>query len=65
MSAFFASQPVRSNTIEARIIRADGRVEDLGVIAFWHANPLRRWAWRIAQFLCCRSAALTHKSLET
>lgn len=31
----------------AVITRADGRVEDLGSIAYWHRNPLRRLAWRI------------------
>ena len=28
-----------------------GQTVDLGVIAYWHANPLRRWAWRLSQFL--------------
>ena len=40
-----------SVSVEARVIRADGTVEDLGRIAYWHRNPLRRWAWSIQQLL--------------
>lgn len=28
--------------MSAVVIRADGTVEDLGVIAEWHKNPIRR-----------------------
>ena len=28
-----------------------GRVEDLGELAFWHRNPLKRWAWRLGQLV--------------
>lgn len=45
-----AKSPVKA-TLHARIIRADGRVEDLGEVAFWHRNPLRRWWWRLAHIL--------------
>lgn len=38
-------------TVEAKVIRADGRVEDLGRIAYWHPNPLRRVAWRVGRWL--------------
>ena len=34
-----------------RVRRADGTIEDLGVVAYWHRNPLRRWAWRLGQLL--------------
>lgn len=34
-------------TIEAVIIRADGTRVPLGVISYWHKNPLKRWAWRM------------------
>lgn len=37
----------RSASIRATVIRADGRVEDHGVIAFYHRNPLYRWAYRV------------------
>lgn len=36
-------------TISAVVTRADGTVEDLGVVSYWHANPLKRLLWRINQ----------------
>lgn len=41
--------PVKQAEIQAVIIRADGTRVPLGKIAYWHANPLRRWAWQIGQ----------------
>lgn len=38
-------------SISAVITRADGTVEDLGKIAYWHKNPLRRLLWRARKFL--------------
>lgn len=56
-----SSSGYRSIVLEARVIRADGRVEDLGAIAYWHRNPLRRWAWRITRWLRWPVASpLTH-----
>lgn len=34
-------------TIGAVITRADGRVEHLGTIAYYHRNPVRRWLWQL------------------
>lgn len=34
-------------SVEAVVIRADGRREPLGTIAYWHENPLRRLVWRL------------------
>jgi hypothetical protein len=34
----------KSSSISAVVTRADGRVEDLGIIAYWHRNPFIRWA---------------------
>ena len=48
---FSTRQPIRQTAVEAHIVRADGTVESLGVIAYWHANPLRRLAWRLSRFL--------------
>lgn len=36
-------------TWEAVVIRADGAREDLGVVSYYHRNPLKRWAWSIKQ----------------
>ena len=35
----------------ATIIRADGTKEELGVIDYWHKNPLKRFIWKIKNFL--------------
>ena len=37
----------------ATITRADGTVEHLGVIDYWHKNPLKRIIWRIKKWLHC------------
>lgn len=34
-------------TWEAVVIRADGTREDLGVISYYHKNPLKRLYWRL------------------
>ena len=41
----------RQASIRATVIRADGRVEHLGVVAFYHRNPLYRWAYRVRRAL--------------
>jgi hypothetical protein len=33
----------KSATFHAVVTRADGTVEDLGLIAYWHKNPVIRW----------------------
>lgn len=42
-----AAAGMRSATVEATVTRADGTVENLGVVSYWHKNPLCRLAWRI------------------
>jgi len=34
-------------TIELVVTRANGTVENLGVVSYWHPNPLKRLAWRV------------------
>lgn len=46
MSGVQARKGMSQQTIRAVITRADGRVEDLGVISYWHKNPLRRLVYR-------------------
>jgi len=41
----------REASISAVVTRADGRVEDLGVISYYHRNPWKRLLWRISRFL--------------
>ena len=43
---------IKSASLEAVIIRADGTRENLGTIAYWHKNPLRRiWFWLRIKFV--------------
>lgn len=39
----------RSAEFRAVVTRANGTTEDLGVVAYWHKNPLRRWGWQISR----------------
>ena len=45
-NAVIQGKPCKA-TIEATIVRADGRVEKLGTIAYWHRNPLKRLWFRL------------------
>jgi hypothetical protein len=36
---------------EAKVIRANGSVEDLGVIAYYHKNPVKRCAYNLKKWL--------------
>lgn len=37
--------------IELTVIRADGRIEKIGTVSYWHKNPFKRWAFKVKQFL--------------
>ena len=49
-----ATSHVKWAEIDAVVIRADGRVEHLGTIAYYHRNPLRRLWWMVRRFLGLR-----------
>lgn len=51
MASINAPAGAREASIEATIIRADGTVEPLGVVSYWHKNPLKRLTWRIRRWL--------------
>jgi len=40
----------REASIRAVVTRADGTVEDLGIVSYWHKNPLKHWAWRLKRW---------------
>lgn len=42
---------VKQMELSAIITRADGTIEDLGTIQYWHKNPLKRILWRIKKWL--------------
>lgn len=48
-------QVANSNAKEIQLIatitRANGTVEQLGVIDYWHKNPIKRLIWRITKWL--------------
>jgi len=44
-------EQAKEASISAVVTRADGTVEQLGIISYWHRNPLRRVAWRVKQDL--------------
>jgi hypothetical protein len=33
--------------LEARIIKADGTVIELGTVGYYNRNPLLRWFWKL------------------
>lgn len=48
MNAVVASKQVREARIEAVIIGVDGKPKkDLGVVAYYHRNPLKRLWWHL------------------
>ena len=42
-------------SIAATVTRADGTVEDLGTVSYWHANPLYRLIWALRRKMQGRS----------
>lgn len=50
MTSILAPSGAKEMRIQAVVTRADGRVENLGTVAYWHKNPLRRLAFKISQF---------------
>lgn len=45
------SSEAKEVVLEAVITRADGTKENLGAIAYWNKNPLKRLLWRIKKWL--------------
>ena len=46
-----ANSNAKELQLSARVIRADGTVEEYGVIDYWHKNPIKRFIWRIKKWL--------------
>lgn len=51
MGDIHAKADVKEASIQATVIRADGRIEELGVISYYHRNPLKRAMWALKQKL--------------
>lgn len=45
--AFQVKVPAKHAELHAVITRADGTVEDLGCIAYYDKNPLKRWVFAV------------------
>ena len=42
MSEVSGKGGIKEASIQATVIRADGSREELGVVSYWHKNPLKR-----------------------
>jgi hypothetical protein len=51
MSNMIVPLNAKEAQISAVIIRADGTKVDLGVVSYWHKNPLKRILWSIKKWL--------------
>jgi hypothetical protein len=51
MGSIKVSKPVKSATIRAVITRADGSKEDLGAVAYWHKNPIKRLWFKLKEII--------------
>jgi hypothetical protein len=51
MSQIIVPSNAKETQISVVITRADGTVEHLGVVSYWHKNPIKRILWRIKSWL--------------
>jgi hypothetical protein len=51
MSNVVARGNAREASISCVVIRADGRIDDYGVVSYWHRNPLKRLAWKLKNWI--------------
>ena len=49
---------LKKGTMSARIIRADGTIEELGVIAHYSQYRLVRWYWAVKLYIKAKVRAL-------
>lgn len=45
-----AESGIKEASFSAVITRADGTVEDLGMVSYYNSNPVKRWIWKIKQY---------------
>jgi hypothetical protein len=51
MSTLLTNSAIKEASFSAIVTRADGTVEDLGVISYYSSNPLKRWFFSLKQLL--------------
>lgn len=61
MAFIIAEADIKSSEFSIVVTRADGTVEDLGTVAYWHQNPLKRWAWQLKQWYKLNKQSKTSK----
>lgn len=49
--SFLSTSKVKQVTVNAVVIRNNGKREDLGTVAYFHSNPLRRLWFALKQNL--------------
>ena len=49
-SGFTIAEPAVSGELEITIIRANGDVEEMGVVSYYHKNPFRQARWELDTF---------------
>ncbi len=51
MASIHAPAGAREASIEVTIIRANGSIERLGAVSYWHRSPFKRIAWHVRRWL--------------
>lgn len=51
MAQVSAKTDTKAVAVRAVITRADGTVEDLGLVSYYSRNPLRRWGYALGKLL--------------
>ena len=46
-----SGKSIASASVALKVIRANGDVEDLGVVSYYNSNPFVMWKWKISQWL--------------
>lgn len=52
MSDLNSKTKCKTISIEAVVTRADGTVENLGVISYWSSNPFKTFWWQFKRWFC-------------
>lgn len=47
MTSINIHRQAKEATVSIVVTRANGTVENLGVVSYWHRNPLKRLWWKI------------------
>ncbi|QIG66714.1 hypothetical protein EVB27_044 [Rhizobium phage RHph_TM16] len=50
MTDIITKSDIQEQIVRAVVTRADGTVEDLGVIAYYHKSRFRRMVWQVVKF---------------